>query len=391
MLPILNVIAMTTFAASLSSRAMEPVIPLIADDLSVSIATAASLSAAVALTFALVQPVLGAAADVFGKARLMIVCLALLGAANIIGALATSFEMLFLSRILCGIAAGGTFPIAMGLTSDLVATEQRQVALGRILAGAMTGNLLGASAAGVIGDYLGWRGVLVVLGVLVIAAAVAAWIGFRKGGVTSPRRPVSLGALKEGYRVILGNPKARVCFTAVFIEGLCVLGMFPFVAAFLFELGETRASIPGVVIAAFAVGGLFYTMSVSRLLPRFGVKALMIGGSVVVTLQLLAVAAGPRWEVQALCFLLMGWGFYCLHGSLQVFSSELAPEARASALSLHAFCFFMGQAAGPIVYGFTLEQVGKVSTLGFNAGVVLVLGVIAARLLNRKPAVAAGS
>jgi predicted MFS family arabinose efflux permease len=56
--PILNVIAMITFAASLSSRAMEPVIPLIADDLSVSIATAASLSAAVALTFALVQPIL---------------------------------------------------------------------------------------------------------------------------------------------------------------------------------------------------------------------------------------------------------------------------------------------------------------------------------------------
>lgn len=391
MLPILNVIAMTTFAASLSSRAMEPVIPLIADDLAVSIATAASLSAAVALTFALVQPILGAAADMFGKARLMIVCLALLGAANIIGALATSFEMLFLSRILCGIAAGGTFPIAMGLTSDLVATEQRQVALGRILAGAMTGNLLGASAAGVIGDFLGWRGVLVVLGVLVIAAAVAAWIGFRKGGVTSPRRAVSLGALKQGYRVILANPKARVCFAAVFIEGLCVLGLFPFVAAFLFDLGETRASIPGVVIAAFAVGGLFYTMSVSRLLPRFGVKALMIGGSVVVTLQLLAVAAGPRWEVQALCFLMMGWGFYCLHGSLQVFSSELAPEARASALSLHAFCFFMGQAAGPIVYGFALEQAGKVSTLGFSAGVVLVLGVIAARLLNRKPAAEAGS
>lgn len=390
MLPILNVIAMTTFAASLSSRAMEPVIPLIADDLSVSIATAASLSAAVAVTFALVQPVLGAAADMFGKARLMILCLALLGVANIIGALATSFELLFLSRILCGIAAGGTFPIAMGLTSDLVAPDERQVALGRILAGAMTGNLLGASAAGVIGDFLGWRGVLVVLGVLVIVAAVAAWVGFRKGGVVSPRRPVSLGALQEGYRAILGNPKARVCFTAVFIEGLCVLGLFPFVAAFLFELGETRASIPGVVIAAFAVGGLFYTMSVSRLLPRFGVKALMIGGSVVVTLQLLAVAAGPRWEAQALCFLLMGWGFYCLHGSLQVFSSELAPEARASALSLHAFFFFMGQAAGPIVYGFALEQAGKVSTLGFSAGVVLVLGVISARLLNRKPVAAAG-
>ena len=69
----------------------------------------------------------------------MIFCLALLGAACALGALATSFEMLFVSRILVGIAAGGTFPVAMGLASDLVPTAQRQVALGRVLAGAMTG------------------------------------------------------------------------------------------------------------------------------------------------------------------------------------------------------------------------------------------------------------
>jgi predicted MFS family arabinose efflux permease len=386
MLPILNVIALTTFAASLSARAMEPVLPLVSNDLGVTVATAASLSAAVALTFAIVQPFLGAAADMFGKARLMIGCLAMLGAANMIGALTSSFDMLFLSRILCGIAAGGTFPIAMSLTSDLVPTAQRQVALGRILAGAMTGNLLGASASGVIGDFFGWRGVLVVLGLLVIAAAIAALIGFRKAGVANPRRKVSLAALKNGYRTILTNPNARVCFTAVFIEGLCVLGLFPFVAAFLFELGETRASIPGVVIAAFAVGGLAYTMSVSRLLPRFGVNGLMIGGAAMMALQLVMIAIGPRWEIQAVCFFLMGWGFYSLHGSLQVFSSDLAPEARASALSLHAFCFFMGQAVGPIVYGFGLSHLGKMATLILSATAILVLGLIAARLLHQKPA-----
>ncbi len=277
--------------------------------------------------------------------------------------------MLFLSRILCGIAAGGTFPVAMGLTSDLVPTAHRQIALSRVLAGAMTGNLLGSSAAGVIGDFLGWRGVLTVLGLLVIVASIAVWIGFRRGGVSAARDRAWISAtLKHGYRTILKNPNARVCFSAVFVEGLCVLGLFPFVAAFLFELGETRASIPGAVIAAFAVGGLLYTMSVSRLLPRIGVRGLMIGGSVAVGLQIAATAFGPRWEVQALCFLIMGWGFYCLHGSLQVFSSELAPEARASALSLHAFCFFMGQAVGPIVYGFALSHAGKVPTLIVERG-----------------------
>src|SRR4051794_14064649 len=75
--PILNIIALATFAASLSTRAMDPVLPQVADDLAVTVATAAGLSAISAFTFAIVQPLVGAAADLFGKARLMLVCLVL--------------------------------------------------------------------------------------------------------------------------------------------------------------------------------------------------------------------------------------------------------------------------------------------------------------------------
>src|SRR4051812_23866648 len=231
--PVLNIIALTTFAASLSARALDPVLPHIADDFGVSIATAAGFAAVFAFTFAIVQPVLGAAADLFGKARLMIVCLVLLGLASLLGALSTSFPMLFATRVLAGIGSGGVFPIALGLTSDLVGPEKRQVAIGRTLAGAMTGNLLGASASGLIGDFTGWRGVLAVLGALVIAASVAVAAGFR--GAALARAPkTNLSALRHGYRTIFTNPNARICYSAVFIEGCCVLGLFPYVAAFLF-------------------------------------------------------------------------------------------------------------------------------------------------------------
>jgi predicted MFS family arabinose efflux permease len=67
--PAINIIALATFAASLSARALDPVLPHVADEFGVSIATAASFSAVFAFTFAIVQPVLGAAADLFGKAR----------------------------------------------------------------------------------------------------------------------------------------------------------------------------------------------------------------------------------------------------------------------------------------------------------------------------------
>lgn len=138
--PAVNIIALAGFSAALSTRALDPVLPHVAEDFAISIATAAGIAAGYALIYALIQPAIGAAADLFGKARLMTLCLALLGVASILGALATSFPLLFATRILAGIASGGVFPVALGLTSDLVAPDKRQVAIGRTLAGSMAGN-----------------------------------------------------------------------------------------------------------------------------------------------------------------------------------------------------------------------------------------------------------
>jgi predicted MFS family arabinose efflux permease len=384
--PLLNIVALATFAASLSTRAMDPVLPHVADDLSVTVATAAGLSAVTAFSFAIVQPIIGAAADVFGKGRLMLVCLVLLGIANIVGALCTSYTALFVTRIFAGIASGGVFPVALGMASALVPVPQRQVAIGRTLAGSMTGNLLGASFSGVIGDFVGWRGVLIVLGVLVMVASIAVGTGFRRSDEIAASRQMKFADLRQGYGQIFTNPNAKVCYSAVFIEGYCVLGLFPYVAAFLFELGETRLSIAGAVIAGFAVGGLFYTMTVSRFLPRLGVRGMMISGGMLVAAQIVAVGLGPDWRIQILNFILMGWGFYMLHGCLQVFASELSEQARATALSLHSFFFYMGQTAGPIAYGLGLSLAGKLPTLATSAVIITILGFVCAQLLTRKTA-----
>jgi predicted MFS family arabinose efflux permease len=384
--PAINIIALTSFAASLSTRALDPVLPHVAADFGISIATAAGFSAVYAFTFAIVQPAVGAAADLFGKARLMIVCLVLLGVANMLGAMAGSFPLLFASRILAGIASGGIFPVALGLTSDLVAPDKRQVAIGRTLAGSMTGNLLGASLSGLIGDLLGWRGVLVVLGALAALTSIAVGAGFHGAKLSRPPK-TSLSMLRHGYRTIFSNPNAAICYSAVFIEGCCVLGLFPYIAQFLVDLGEPSLSIAGLVIAGFAIGGLFYTLTVSRFLPRLGVRGMMISGATLVGLQLAAVGFGPVWKIQFLNLLLMGWGFYMIHGCLQVFASELSVEARATALSLHSFFFFMGQTIGPIGYGLGLHHIGKLATLLSAAAVIIVLGFVCARLLRqRKPA-----
>jgi len=240
---------------------------------------------------------------------------------------------------------------------------------------------LGATFSGVIGDLLGWRGVLAILGLLVVTASVAVTAGFRGAALTRAPK-ANLSMLRHGYRTIFSNPNA-LCYAAVFIEGCCVLGLFPYIASFLFELGETRLSIAGVVIAGFAVGGLIYTMTVSRFLPRLGVKGMMVTGASIVGLQLGAIAFGPPWKLQATSLLFMGWGFYMIHGCLQVFASELSVEARATALSLHSFFFFTGQTVGPIAYGFGLQTAGKIPTLLTSAGIIIALGFACARLLRQ--------
>jgi predicted MFS family arabinose efflux permease len=384
--PALNIVVLTTFSASLSARALDPALPRIADEFGVTIAMAASFAAVFAFTFAAIQPLIGAAADLFGKARLMVICVVILGLANIVGSFATSFPLLFASRILSGIGSGGVFPVSLGLTSDLVGPEQRQIAISRTLAGSMTGTLLGATFAGLIGDLLGWRGVLAILGTLVIVSGIAVAVGFRGAQLQRPPR-TSLGALRQGYRTIITNPNARICYSAVFVEGCCVLGVFPFIASFLFDLGETSLSVAGIVIAGFAIGGLFYTATVSRFLPRLGMKGMMMAGATLVGLQLAATAFGPSWKLQFLCMLMMGWGFYMIHGCMQVFASELSVEARATALSLHSFFFFMGQTVGPIAYGFGLQHAGKAATLVTAAACMIVLGGLSAGLLRqRRPA-----
>ncbi len=258
----LTVIAFVVFVTSLFARSVDPVIPLIADGLSVQVATAALLSTAFALPYALIQPILGALADMMSKTRLMTICVITLVLSAAVSAAAPNFTILMLSRIAAGIAAAGIFPISLAVAGDRVPVARRQIVISRLLASTMTGNLLGASLAGIVGDLSGWRAVFVVTGLMGLAVAITAVIGFR-GAPKEETKGFDLSQLGPNYRTIFGNPLAKICFGAVFVESLVVFGLFPHMAALLLESGESRASIAGIVLAGFGVGALLYAFTVS--------------------------------------------------------------------------------------------------------------------------------
>src|ERR1700674_4122215 len=270
---VLNVVAGVSFATALFQRAVDPVIQKIAIDLAVDPTTAALLSTAFAIPYALVQPLLGGMADMLGKIRLMTACLVVLVASALAGAVADNFPMLFAARAISGMAAGGVFPIALAIAGDLVPLSGRQIAVSRLLAITLAGGLLGAS--------IGGRGVFFGAAGVGAAALLAIVFGLRGVATDAPAR-FDLDLLGSNYLLIFRNPLAKLCFSGVFLEGIFVFGLFPPLAALLYAAGETRASIAGVVIGGFGLGGVIYAFLLPWALGRFGVRRLMIaGGSLV--------------------------------------------------------------------------------------------------------------
>jgi len=149
---ILATVWLAVFSSSLFFRAVDPIIPQIAADLSEPAETVALLATAFALPYALMQPALGAMGDVLGKTRTMFACLVIVTIATFAGAFAWNLPILMASRVASGIVAGGIFPISLALVAQIVPIKGRQVAVSRLLAGGMLGNLLGSSASGVIAD-----------------------------------------------------------------------------------------------------------------------------------------------------------------------------------------------------------------------------------------------
>jgi predicted MFS family arabinose efflux permease len=377
----LNIVSFLIFASALSVRAIDPVVPQIAIDLAIAPTTAALLGVGFA-SYGFVQPVLGPLADRFGKAQAMIACLLLLAACSFLSAVATSFWMLFVLRVLAGAACGGSFPVGMALISDFVPLAQRQVMIGRLLTATISGNLLGAAVSGVVSDILHWRGMFVILGVISLAALLLGMFGLRDLPA-GEKHPVDIRSVLQRNRAIFSIRAARICYITVALEALFLFGIFPYVAVLLAKAGEPRATIAGLVVAAFALGGMVYSLSVRQLLRRLGPKQIMTAGGALAALGLLVVATSPLWPVQALAFAAMGCGFYMLHASIQVYVTEFAPATRSSAVAFHTFSFFVGGGISPVLYGFGLDHVGPPITLSIAAIGMMLIGAVSAQLLAR--------
>ena len=214
------------FATTLFMRSVDAVIPQIAQDLNVSTTTAAMLSTGFTLPYALVQPVLGALADMFSKTRLIALCMLMVGVATLACGLATNFETLMILRVVAGATAGGVFPIALAVAGDRVLVQQR--------AGCDRAAVVcrdERQPAWGVGSRcdrrrFGWRAVFFFTGTIDLVALAVAVPGFRSMGEKPGR--FDLTTLIPNYRAIFSNPMAKYCFGAVFVEAVFLFGVFTY-------------------------------------------------------------------------------------------------------------------------------------------------------------------
>jgi len=347
------------FASAAATRVTDPLVPALALDFAADPATVALLATVLALPYGLVQPVLGPVADAWGKQRVVTAGIALQAVFLLASAFAPTLALLFLFRALTGAAGGGVFPVTLAIFGDRVPLAQRQVAISRFLACAIGGQVAGGFLAGLAAPVIGWRGAVGLAGLACLAAAVVLWRARRP----EPTAPLSVAGAMKRYRFLLSHPPALALYAAVGLEGLLVFGAFPFWANHLYETGLGGVREAGFALAAFGAGGFLYTALAPRLVARLGPRKMMRLGGGCAGLGMWAMAAAPSGALFVAAGLLLGLGFFMLHNSMQTRVTEISPESRASAVSLHAFHFFMGQALGAVVLGWGRAALGLPATL----------------------------
>jgi DHA1 family inner membrane transport protein len=371
------VLSVGSFAVGTGTFVVTGVLTDIAEDLSVSVASAGLLVTVFAATFAVGSPFLVSAASDVGRRRLLVGALVLFAIANIAAALAPSFSVLLGARVAAACGAAVFTPVASAVAASLAPPELRGRALSVRTLGVNIAWLVGVPLGTVVGGHYGWR----ISFVLVAALATVAALGVRAllpavdasagGGFLSNLTVVKRGAVVAGLSLtFLALMASFVVLTYVrpVLENLTHFdteGIGLMLAVF------GLASIPGALLGGYIADRWGYRVSMIAVLAilsmslfSFSLLSTVQPGSVSTVLGV--GAALVAWSVAAFAFL-----------PLQQYRLiEVAPEGQNAALALNASAIQAGQGIGAGLGALALHY-GSVDGLGW-VGALCAVGAFAA-------------
>jgi len=301
-------LALGTFAIGTEGFMIAPLLPDLARDLSVSLASAGQLVTAFALTYALSSPVLTAFTGDIDRRRLLIASMLAFAAANFVAWSAHSYPALLTARILLAIAAGLYVPNANALGSAIVETSRRGTALSIVTGGTSVAVALGVPLGALVGDRFGWRLNFAAVGALALIATAGLLAGLPRdiGG----RLPVA--SLRERLDVAR-QPAVLLALLSTMLWATGAFTVYTYLASFLARAAGIVGSSVSAVLFTWGVAAVIGLRLGGRLNDRFGHLPVIVASLSLLALAFLSLSTSavvlPRTAAPAPILLaIVVWG-----------------------------------------------------------------------------------
>jgi len=380
--PRIILLALGMFALGTDAFVIAGVLPVIAHDTHVTEGMAGQLVTAFALTYGLGSPILAGLASRWSPNRVLVGALGLFCLSNIASALAPTFPLLLLTRILTGCFAATYAPLAYSTGVSLAPAAKRGQALALVAIGLTVATALGSPLGTWVGEHFSWRmSFVLIAGLAGVAFLALLFVGLPKAA-TPPR--LSLRARLAPVtqpRLVLALLPALLWYLGYYV-------VYTYIAPFL-QQNLKIVDISGLLIA-FGLGVVIGSWSGGKLADRFGSRRplLISVGGVMILEAILSLTTHTLFGSLVMLFV------FGLVGAIIFIPQQyrllsLAPEHANVILALNNSTFYLGVAGGAALGAVALRSIA-VTQLGWVGAactfLALLLFILSTRLSKRRAA-----
>jgi predicted MFS family arabinose efflux permease len=367
----LRLLYAASFTSTFDRFSAPPLLLAVAASFGASLAEASAIASVYFLLYGGMQAIWGVLSDFLGRVR--VIRLGLVGGAvaGIAAALAPNLGTLVATRAVGGGMFAAIIPTLLVYVGDTVAFERRQRTFADVIGANAAGTALATLGAGIAAAFLSWRLAFLAPALLAIVLAWAV------RGVPEPNRRLTRGNPLASLGRAVRRPWALLVIALATVEGAVLWGLNTYLAPALESTGRSPA-VAGVVVAAFGLATLGWTRLLKPLTTRVTAPWIIVLGMGLTCLGYTAAAWDQGVVGILVASVLVAACYALLHTSLQAWATEVAPDVRASVISLFATGLFAGGALGAAL-GAPLAAEGQFEGLfALGALAILPIGVVAA-------------